>query len=268
MAYNWKNHDHKEVVNDTDSYFSINAITRSVVCEQQKKTILMQGDHNSERFTFELPRYIEDHDMELCNKVEIHYINVNGSTRESNPGVYAVEDYQITENGDKMTFSWLVSENATVHAGTLSFLVLFACVDEAGVNTYRWYTGINSSITISAGMNNAEVVIEPFVDVLQQWKETLFSKDYAYEAAVNMGFEGTAAEWYDSLIQWGETTTMWRAKQNTLSWVTEEDIDAMIAGTYTSTELDDPAGYYPTYEVVGETLVITAGERLEANSDE
>lgn len=61
---------HKHPVYDTDAHFKINHITRSITTQDDLKTI-MQGDHNSERFSFEIPNVIDGHDMKLCNKVLI-----------------------------------------------------------------------------------------------------------------------------------------------------------------------------------------------------
>ena len=77
--------EHKHGVFDSDTLFSINSTTRQVKADPSHKTTLMQNDHNSERFTFELPRYIEQHDMAECNQVEIHYLN--SSSRDKDSGI-------------------------------------------------------------------------------------------------------------------------------------------------------------------------------------
>lgn len=46
---------HTHNVYDTDTHFSINPVTRMIKNESSKKVTLIQHDHNSERFTFELP---------------------------------------------------------------------------------------------------------------------------------------------------------------------------------------------------------------------
>ena len=61
---------HKHEVIDTDKHFIIDPVTMGFSTES-KKTTLMQGDHNCERFTFEIPRFIDKHDMSLCNRVEM-----------------------------------------------------------------------------------------------------------------------------------------------------------------------------------------------------
>lgn len=190
---------HSHDVYDSDHHFIIDSTTRNVSNANMKKTLLIQGDHNAERFTFELDKIIEGHDMTLCNKMEVHYINTETSKRYKNTGVYEIEDLQVSaDDPNKVTFSWLISQQATMYAGSLSFLILFACVEE-GETTYRWNTGINSSIVISNGINNGEVVIEVYPDILAQWKEELMSVNLAYKLAVEYGFEGTEEEWLRSL---------------------------------------------------------------------
>lgn len=66
--------ERKHNIIDSDMRFTVDAVSRRIKSESKKVT-LMQNDHNSERFTFEIPRYIEGHDMMLCNKVEVHYLN-------------------------------------------------------------------------------------------------------------------------------------------------------------------------------------------------
>ena len=192
---------HIHPIIDSDVHFTVDPITRKIT-NMSKKYTLMQLDHESERFTFAMPRIIEGHDMTTCNRIEIHYINVNGKSKEKQPGVYEVRDIQAIiadDSSEQAIFTWLVSNNATKYAGALSFLVLFECVED-GKTLYRWSTDINTSIIISAGMDNSEAIEEIFIpDILVQWKRDLFEKNFAYEVALENGFEGTKKEWHDSM---------------------------------------------------------------------
>ena len=67
---------HLHDVRDADTHFTIDPITRTISNANSAKNKLVMGDHNSEIFSFELPKEVEGHDMSLCNKVEIHYINI------------------------------------------------------------------------------------------------------------------------------------------------------------------------------------------------
>ena len=162
---------HEHSVYDTDPHYKIDAHTRVITDQSETPTKLMQHDHNSERFTFELDRFIDGHDMTLCNKVEVHYINIDASTKESNDGVYKVEDIGISPAGeDVVIFSWLVSKKATKYAGTLNFRLRFACVDENAKVVYAWHTEIFKGISVSNGIDNAEAVVEDYSDILEAWK--------------------------------------------------------------------------------------------------
>lgn len=172
---------HTHPVIDSDKHFVIDPITRAVTNAESKKTILMQNDHNSERFTFEIDKTVEGHDMTKCNKVEIHYTNEDSNKKNKNAGVYEVTDMQVSDDdANKLIFSWLVSENATLHAGSLRFLIVFSCVEKGEV-TYRWNTNVNATISIAKGMNNGESIEGSYPDILTQWKSELFSAIYGME---------------------------------------------------------------------------------------
>ena len=161
----------KHSVYDSDTHFSINPISRAIKNESTTKTGLIQYDHNSERFTFEMPKIIEGHDMSQCDIVEIHYINIDGKTEITSSGVYPVDDMQIdTTDSNIVIFSWLISQNATKYVGHLNFLVRFACTDDEGNILYVWNTAVHTGIAVSNGIYNSEFVLEQYVDVLEKWR--------------------------------------------------------------------------------------------------
>ena len=163
---------HLHSVKDTDTYFLIDPVTRAISNEKSKKTTLMQFDHNSERFTFELPRYIEEHDMSQSNLVEVHFINIDAVTRAQNTGVYTVDDIQIApDDSEKVICSWLVSSNATRLAGTLTFIVRFCCVTDTKID-YAWNTD-RFTVAIANGINASELFEAEYVDIIEQWKESV-----------------------------------------------------------------------------------------------
>lgn len=165
---------HRKLIKDKDPSFEINPITREIKNTSTTKTTLMQYDHNSERFTFTIPKTIEGHDMMECNKVEIHYINIDATTKTQNAGVYTVSDLQAdAEDATKLKCSWLISQNATKLSGSLNFLLRFACVAEDGTIEYAWNTGIFAGILVTSGLYNSEVIVEQYADVLEQWKKEL-----------------------------------------------------------------------------------------------
>jgi hypothetical protein len=153
--------------------------------------MVVQGDHNSERFTFEIPRYTDGHDMSACNVVQVHYLNIDSTTREQNPGIYEIDDLQISPEGDDVVIcSWLISGNATKYIGTLFFVVRFSCVSEDGTIDYVWNTAKHSNVYITEGIYNGEYIEEEYADILAQWEARI----QALEQNSGSGGGGSAAE--------------------------------------------------------------------------
>ena len=183
---------HIHEVIDSDKCFTIDPITRAIVNDAgNKKTQLIQNDHNSERFAFQLPRYIEGHDMSLSNKVEVHYINLDQSSNERSVGVYEVTDLALSEDNESVLLSWLISNNATKYVGVLSFAICFKCMSD-NVIDYSWNTAINSSIQIAKGMYNSEIITKDYIDVLEVWKEE-FGLKLSGEYLTKSNPEGTGS---------------------------------------------------------------------------
>ena len=164
---------HEHVVVNTDARFLIDPTTREIT-QQSGKTKLIQGDHNSERYEFELPRYIDGHDMSLCNDIHVNYINVSANRDGQSKGPYKVRDMQISaDDAEKITFTWLVSRNSTKYAGTLNFNISFRCLSGAVVD-YAWLTDIFKEIKVSAGIDNdCDEYVEEYIDILEQWKQDI-----------------------------------------------------------------------------------------------
>lgn len=163
---------HSHNVYDTDTRFIIDPLTK-VAKNTAKKTTIAQYSHNSERVTFELPRYIEGHDMSLCNYAEIHYQNIDANTRQHNSGYYIADDLQIYPNDEeKVVCTWLISNNGTQFAGLLNFALWYVC-KEGDEITYAWPTLINSELTIGTGLKASDLVLKEYVDIIEQWKDSV-----------------------------------------------------------------------------------------------
>lgn len=158
----------KHTISDSKIQFVVDPVTRAIINKSSGKTELMQYDHNSERFTFEVPRYIENHDMSQCDVIQVHYTNTNTATsvslRKTYRGVHTVDDVKLeSEDSEIITFSWLVPETATMFAGSLKFQLKFICHDDEDeeVDGYKWHTKINDDMTITAGLAYSEEEMDP-----------------------------------------------------------------------------------------------------------
>ena len=188
---------HIHSVYDTDTHFSIDPINRKMKNESSIKTQLIQYDHNSERFTFEMPRYVEGHDMMTCNRVEIQFLNIDAVTKAQNKGLYLVDDLQLSPADENIVIcSWLISQAATQLVGSLNFLVRFMCCSNPDIVDYSWNTAIHSSISVSSGINATDEIAEDYVDILESWRADI---EGVKSSIGNMAFEIITKSAYDEL---------------------------------------------------------------------
>lgn len=170
---------HIHSVYDTDPHFTIDPSTRGITNLSTTKVRIMQFDHNSERFTFEIPRYIDGHDMSTCNRVEIHFKNTSSATKEVSADLYIVEDMQISpESDDVVIFSWLIEGVSTMYAGPLDFHISFKCITDTTID-YAWGTDIFKGMTVGDGFNNGEAVTNKYSDVIGDMIEEAVEQRYS-----------------------------------------------------------------------------------------
>lgn len=163
---------HADKIKDADAFFEVDPITRHIINRTPTKIILMQNDHNSERFTFSLPRFVEGHDMLESARAKLHYMNP--SHPEVN-GMYPMNDLAIDpEDTEKVKCSWLISGNVTKESGAISFLIEFECY-EGDVLVYSWHTQPHKGISIGETFDKEEEIAIRYADILAQWEQRLFS---------------------------------------------------------------------------------------------
>lgn len=164
---------HNHTISDSGAYFVVNPLTRTMQIAPDNMPKLIRNDHQSERITFSIPRYIDGHDMLNCNRAEIHYSNTETETGEYSEGFYLANDlHEDPKNKNRLLCSWLISRNATQYVGTLDFLLRLACVSEEDAE-YVWNTAIFKSLKVSEGFDHSESEIEKYPDVLLQWENRL-----------------------------------------------------------------------------------------------
>lgn len=181
---------HQHPVKDTDLHFVIDPVTR-VVKNNSGKIVIMQHDHQSEILTFELPRYIDTHDMSLSNTVRVHYINIGTSSKYTPvSGVYEVNDLQVdATNENLVTCSWTLTNNATQLEGTLNFIIRFSCLTGDTID-YSWSTAIYSGIIVAKTIDSSDYVMTAIPDILEQWKASLKGDPFTYEDFTPEQLEG------------------------------------------------------------------------------
>lgn len=157
---------HIHEVIDTDIHYKIDNVTRTITNIDEIKRELVQYDHNSERLTFEIPRYVDGHDFSECNLVQVHYENIDTFGKMKSSDIYYVNDLHVKEDDDQVVvLSWLIKDTATKYVGTLNFVIRFACFNE-GVIEYAWNTKKFEGILILPGIYNNEIIEEEHYDII------------------------------------------------------------------------------------------------------
>lgn len=166
---------HIHEIKDAETHFIIDATTREI-SNAGALPALGQKDHNSEIFTFVAPRYVDNHDLSICNKVRVHYLNIESDTRKVYADIYEVADLHIDEaDKTKVVFTWLISNYSTQLAGLLNFAIEFSC-EKDGVIDYSWNTAIFTGIVVKKGINNAAQIITEYTDILEKWKQDVIKE--------------------------------------------------------------------------------------------
>lgn len=227
---------HKDTIVDGDAKCTIDPATRRITIASGKST-LVQYDHNSERVGFLIPQYIDGHDMSLSDRVTITYIN--GSTTDA----YIVDDLETADEG--VTFSWLISSNATQEVGALKFNINFRCMDSDGNVTYNWTTMACEDFKVLANINAPpSTETQGFLDKLTEL-QTYFGENVA--SAVNDYLKTNPVTMKD-LTFTGE-------KQMVYNGTTEQ----AVAIPYKTSELTND-NEYQTEDQVQEALKLTDDE--------
>ncbi len=167
---------------DSDGVFTLNTVTMELTNTGTKKSVV-QFSHNCERITFSFPRIVEGHDLSLCDKVQIHYNNIEVKTKRQSRDIFEAADLRIDpEDEEKILFSWLIAGNATKYQGSLNFIVVCKCLDGTDAG-YRLPTKTYKKLTVAESMDNGEAVAEAYSDLLESWRAEVLTEIEAAENA-------------------------------------------------------------------------------------
>ena len=152
---------HTHIIVDNGTPYIIDPKSRAITNESGSIKKIMQYDHDSERLAFICPRYVDGHDMSLCDNIQVYFINTDSKTFERNTGYYTVNDIVVDEtDAEKVTFTWLIDQRATLLRGALSFQVKFECMEESTVY-YRWQTDFYNGLTVIESGGDGNLLVDP-----------------------------------------------------------------------------------------------------------
>ena len=122
-------------------------------------------DANVERKYFKCPKIVGDNVDLSQHQIYIKYIQATDKTgtkfKEEEPGFWHCED--VSDEGDYITFSWLLTGNVFVEKGFIAFSVVASDGEEVRWNTYPAVGTV--LLTIPGGL---EEVAERYPDIITQ----------------------------------------------------------------------------------------------------
>ena len=182
---------HIHTIIDTESHFTVNATSREISTTDDLPS-LVQNDNNSERLTFVIPRWVDGHDLVLCDKAEILYYNEQKFDHD------VVKDLRVNpDNENTVILSWLISDKSTRTAGKLDFSIRFYCED-----SYVWNTKVFSGIKVAPGMPKTdEQPLQPDEEEEEQDRtpeETLAAIEKLITESEVIAYDDTFNEFNDS----------------------------------------------------------------------
>lgn len=131
----------------------------------------VESDAGSERKQFQAPRYVGDNlDLASCF-VRMNFRNANGDMDS-----YLVDD--VTVAGEKVTFSWVLSQKAVKYKGQVKFVVCAVGPNQK----VEWHTTLGTGMVLE-GLEPDAAVVEPgTADVVAQLIAMVEAQTAAVEA--------------------------------------------------------------------------------------
>lgn len=151
-----------EIYADTEEFCTINTETRIITVPTSKRTLGTESDQETNRLYFKCPKIVGDNvDLSLFS-LRINYQNA-GNKKDQ----YLVED--VKEEGDNITFSWLLKRNVTAYKGNVKFILCAVKTTEDGIIKNEWNTTLNTECESLEGMEVDKVAVEEETkDIVEQ----------------------------------------------------------------------------------------------------
>ncbi len=145
-------------------YIEIDPVSRLILSPADMLLGVME-DANVERKYFKCPKIVGDNVDLSQHQIYIKYIQATDKTgtkfKEEEPGFWHCED--VSDEGDYITFSWLLTGNVFVEKGFIAFSVVASDGEEVRWNTYPAVGTV--LLTIPGGL---EEVAERYPDIITQ----------------------------------------------------------------------------------------------------
>lgn len=130
---------------ETQEVCVIDAETQTISVPACYSVLGVESDENTKRVYFRCPAVVGDNVNLMDYSLRINYQNGNKER-----GVYLIND--VSQNGDSIEFSWLLSRGVTAYKGKVNFIFCAVKVDEVtGITINEWNTTL-ATATVLEGL--------------------------------------------------------------------------------------------------------------------
>ena len=150
------------IYENAEEFCTIEPETRTITVPLSKRILGTESDQETNRLYFKCPKVVGDNvDLSLFS-LRINYQNA-GNKKDQ----YLVED--VKEEGDNITFSWLLKRNVTAYKGNVKFILCAVKTTEDGIIKNEWNTTLNTECESLEGMEVDKVAVEEETkDIVEQ----------------------------------------------------------------------------------------------------
>lgn len=163
----------EELVTPVNEVLLINPETRTINVPDSEKLFGARQDMGVERKHFKCPRIVGDNIDLSEHRIFVNYVPSKQDgfydPKEKVQG-YWCED--LTVEGDYITFSWELSENAMKKAGYIAFAVYAKTIDEYGNLRTKWHTTIAIGNVLDT-LPDGEEWVTVYPDIVMQLLERM-----------------------------------------------------------------------------------------------
>lgn len=150
------------IYENAEEFCTIDPETRTITVPLSKRILGTESDQETNRLYFKCPKVVGDNvDLSLFS-LRINYQNA-GNKKDQ----YLVED--VKEEGDTITFSWLLKRSVTAYKGNVKFILCAVKTAEDGAIKNEWNTTLNTECESLEGMEVDQTAVEEETkDIVEQ----------------------------------------------------------------------------------------------------
>lgn len=163
----------------TDDILVIDLNTRVISIPATIKVLGVESDDDVKRLCFRLPRQYGEFDLSTFD------FRVNFKNASGDGDVYPVNDVTVSDDGNTISFSWLVDRVAFIRKGDVTFSICMKLYDVDGVVVKELNTA-KASLPVLEGLETEQAVVENNPSAF----DAIMVRLLAVETASGLGKEG------------------------------------------------------------------------------